>query len=189
MDSVFYYIFDSVDPFYNLALEQLLMELKPKGDIYVLLWQNDNTVVVGRHQNTFEEVDIGFAKQQNIKIVRRNSGGGAVFHDLGNINYSFIVDYSEKDRNLNFCLKEILGFVLDKIDIQYNFTGRNDIVTPKGKISGCAVYNTNDKTLFHGTLLVNSNLDILKKVLTRNNKISDNISVKSNNNRVCNISD
>ena len=173
----------SNDPTFNLALEQYLFE-KKKNEIYIYLWQNDHTVVIGRYQNIFEEVDMDYAKEQDIRIVRRDTGGGAVYHDLGNLNYSFIVD-SESD-SLKYC-SCLLGDVLNEFGIKYCFEGRNDILVDGFKVSGTAQHENDGKILHHGTLLVDSNLEVMQRVLTRNNKISDSKSTKSNPHRVGNL--
>lgn len=87
---------ESVDPYYNLALEEYLLTHYMEGKV-VMLWQNDNTIVVGRHQNAIEEINQQYVKEHSIKVVRRTTGGGAVYHDLGNLNYSFITDRDQSD--------------------------------------------------------------------------------------------
>ena len=88
---VYYLETRSTDPYYNLAFEEYVLTHRTEGD-YLLLWQNDNTVVVGRNQNTAEEINADFVEAHHIRVVRRGTGGGAVYHDLGNLNYSFITD-------------------------------------------------------------------------------------------------
>ncbi len=173
----------NTDPAHNLASEQILFETKKPEEIIIFLWQNNNTVVVGRYQNVFEEVNTAYAHSVNAKIVRRITGGGAVYHDLGNLNYSFIV---ENDGELKSC-KTLLKNAFNKLGLNVKFEGRNDIFIDGYKISGCASCRENGKILYHGTLLVNSDLDVLERVLTRNNKIFSK-SVKSNPKRVKNIS-
>ncbi len=174
----------SFNPAYNLALEQFLFETKKPGESIVLLWQNDNAVVVGRYQNVFEEVDIDYANEIGAKIVRRMTGGGAVYHDLGNLNYSFIVDTTEE---LKHCQEAFLYATLRKIGIKYEIVGRNDILVNGAKISGCAECGEDGKILHHGTLLIKSDLNVLEKILTRNNKITAQ-SVKSTPRKVMNLS-
>lgn len=173
---------DSTDAAHNLALEQYLFESKKPEESIIFLWQNDNAVVVGRYQNVFEEVDIDYAKSVGAKIVRRITGGGAVYHDLGNLNYSFIIRNEEE---LKVC-SEILMNALYGLGLNVYFEGRNDIFLDGYKISGCASYREKNKILHHGTLLIDSNLKILERVLTRKNKI-DSKSVKSQPKQVQNI--
>lgn len=184
--SIHYFRSYSTNPYYNLAYEQYLFEKKENGEIYILLWQNDNTVVIGRYQNAYEEVDLKYAQENKIRIVRRNSGGGAVYHDLGNLNYSFIVDLESND--LDDCFN-LLENILCLYDIKYKFEGRNDITVDGFKVSGAACHIENGKVLYHGTLLINSNLMTLHKVLTRSTKISDSKSKKSVVRKVANCSD
>lgn len=186
MKRIKYFYSSSLNPFYNLAWEQYLFEKKEKGEIYVLLWQNHNTVVIGRYQNAYEEVDLDYAQKNGIKIVRRNSGGGAVFHDIGNLNYTFIIDSDSND--LDFCIK-ILCNMLVEYGIQYEFTGRNDIFVNGYKISGSAQHIENGLLLHHGTLLVKSNMSMLANVLTRNTKISQSNAKKSVSRKVANLCD
>ena len=93
---VYYLETKSTDPYYNLAFEEYVLTHRTEGD-YLLLWQNDNTVVVGRNQNTAEEINADFVEKHRINVVRRSTGGGAVYHDMGNLNYSFITDAGEKE--------------------------------------------------------------------------------------------
>lgn len=186
MKQIKYFHTTSLDPFHNLAWEQYLFEKKAKGEIYVLLWQNQNTVVIGRYQNAYEEVDLDYAQKNDIKIVRRNSGGGAVFHDIGNLNYTFITDPGCSD--LDFCI-DMLSNVLGEYGIQYEFAGRNDISVNGYKVSGSAQHIENGVLLHHGTLLVNSNMGMLTNVLTRNTKISQSSAKKSVSRKVSNLCD
>lgn len=186
MSMIQYFKSASIDPFYNLALEQYLFEKKPYGDIYIYLWQNNKTVVIGRYQNIYDEVDLDYMHENNIKAVRRVTGGGAVYHDVGNLNYSFIVDSDSKD--LDKC-KCILGSVLAGYGINFQIYGRNDIYINGYKISGTAQHIENGKLLYHGTLLVNSDLHVLRKVLTRKTKILESKAKKSVHKEVANISE
>ncbi len=177
----------SNNPFYNLAFEEFLLKKKPKGDIYIMLWQNFDTVVIGRHQNIFEEVNIDFALKNNINIVRRNSGGGAVYHDLGNLNYTFIVDYNS-DYSFERLAMPIIN-VLKNMELDVSFSGRNDICIDGFKISGTAKYLKYSKILYHGTLLINSDIDTMSSVLTSASKYDNLHSIPSIRSRVKNIQD
>ena len=126
----------SVNPYENLALEEYLLNLCTASQKAVLyLWQNDYTVVIGRNQNAFTECDIEFAKKNGIHIARRLTGGGAVFHDLGNVNYTMILPKEMFDVNLT---TKIIVDALNGIGIKAEKNGRNDICTDHGKISGNA---------------------------------------------------
>ena len=174
----------NTDSAYNLATEQYLFETKKPEEIIIFLWQNDNVVVVGRYQNVFEEVDIAYANRIGAKIVRRITGGGAVYHDLGNLNYSFIVGNDEELKSCN----GILMNAFNQLGLNAQFEGRNDIFIDGYKISGCASCRENGRVLHHGTLLVNSDLNVLERVLTRSNKIVSSKSVKSKPKQVQNLS-
>lgn len=181
-----YYKSESADPYYNLAMEEFLFQSKKAGDVVIYLWQNGRTVVIGRYQNVFEEVNLDIARGNHIKIVRRDTGGGAVYHDLGNLNYSFIVDLDSDD--LLSC-QGILYNLLEQYGICISHQGRNDISVGEYKISGTARHIGQGKILHHGTLLVNSNLNMLESVLTRNTKIVDTVSTQSKKRRVANLYD
>ena len=90
----------SYDPYYNLALEQYVFDRMPRENSYLILWQNDNSIIVGKHQNTVEEINVAFAREHGIRIARRLSGGGAVYHDLGNLNYTIITDGKNKSSGI-----------------------------------------------------------------------------------------
>ncbi len=154
----------SVDAPFNLALEELIAN-RIDEDIF-MLWRNRSAVIVGRNQNTAAEVDSTYAKENNIQIVRRMTGGGAVYHDLGNINYTICasgrqLEDSAFSRNAA-CVVE----ALHKMDVPAEFSGRNDIIVNGKKISGSAKTVLSSRTLFHGTLLFDTDLSVLTKVLT-----------------------
>ncbi len=177
----------SNNPFYNLAFEEYFFLKKPTGITFVILWQNQDTVVVGKHQNIFDEIDLDYAKQHNIQIVRRNSGGGSVFHDLGNLNYTFLLDRPSKYETRQFSLPILQA--LTQIGIKAEFTGRNDLCVQGAKISGTAQYIQGNKILHHGTLLIHSNLDKLSRVLCSKTKITDSRAAHSHKSRVRNLED
>lgn len=151
----------------NLALEKYLFELCEKEQIPILyLWQNDNTVVVGRNQNIYTECNLDYVSQNNIKIARRTTGGGAVFHDKGNLNFSFIVP--KHLFNISFTTNLILK-ALNSVGVAAERNGRNDICLFGNKISGNAYYSSEKAGLHHGTILFKQNLDKMASVL----KVSD----------------
>ena len=117
----------STDPKFNLALEQYVFDCMPKDREYFWLWQNANAIVVGKHQNTVEEINHAYVKEHGIQVVRRLSGGGAVYHDMGNVNFTFIADAGNLETlNLKaFCTPVIQ--TLKKIGVQAEVSGRNDI--------------------------------------------------------------
>ena len=158
----------SNNPAFNLAREEILCDLCRVGNFEgcFFLWQNEPAVILGRFNNIDDEINIKFARENNIKIVRRNSGGGAVYHDLGNVNYSFIL-HDEKKYNLKF-FADIIINALKKIGINGTLEfNHNDLLINNYKISGMAQYHRDNILLHHGTLLFDSDLGVIQKVLKR----------------------
>ena len=146
----------------NLAIEEYLFD-NEKSDVF-MLWQNDRTVVIGKNQNASVEVDREFAEKNGITVARRITGGGAVYHDLGNLNYSFISSARGK-LDFAYFTAPVLE-ALSALDVEASLSGRNDIVTADGKkISGGAECKRGDRVLHHGTLLFDSDLSVLSRVL------------------------
>ncbi|MDL2273541.1 lipoate--protein ligase [Oscillospiraceae bacterium OttesenSCG-928-G22] len=179
-------VFDSTDPFHNLAAEEYL--LASKSDDFILLWQNDNTIVVGRHQNTAEEIDAAFVASHGIRVVRRNSGGGAVYHDLGNLNYTVIQTAKRGDRGFAFYVRHVLSALAD-LGVRAELSGRNDLLIDGRKISGVARYLRGDRIMYHGTLLLASDLSRIAGALRVKPEKFQSKSVKSVRSRVGNIND
>lgn len=179
---------ESTNPYFNLAMEEYLLNLND-GKKYFLLWQNEPTVVVGRYQNTAEEINSEYVKENGIHVVRRITGGGAVYHDLGNLNYTFIIkDAERKEFDFErFTLPIIIA--LEKLGIKAELTGRNDITIDRKKISGNAQYIKQNKALHHGTLLFNSRIEELSKALRVTEDKFQSKGVKSVRARVTNISE
>jgi lipoate---protein ligase len=155
---------NSHDPTWNLALEEAAQEWDQNEEI-MMLWQNNNAIIVGRYQNAEKEINFDAANRLGVKVVRRSTGGGTVYHDLGNLNYSFIrpVDYTKKLEMtaLSKPMEEALNFM----GIPALAQGRNDITLEGKKISGTAQRIHNKRLLHHGTLLFDSNIDVLISVL------------------------
>ena len=155
---------DTTDPAFNLALEEYVFENLSKDYNYFILWQNDRTVVIGHHQNTFNEVDEAFIRENNITVVRRLSGGGAVYHDLGNLNFTFIQDAAGKEPDLAlFC--HPVAEAIRTLGANAEVNGRNDITVNGMKFSGNAQYVKNGRVMHHGTLLFDSQLEVAAKAL------------------------
>jgi len=176
------------NPYYNLALEEYLFNLED-GRNYMLLWQNEPTIVVGKYQNTAEEINGEYVKEKGIHVVRRITGGGAVYHDLGNLNYTFISKGSEKKE---FDFKKFtmpIVKALGKFGIQAELSGRNDITIDQKKFSGNAQYVKHGKVLHHGTLLFNSRMEELARALRVSEDKFQSKGIKSVRSRVTNISD
>ncbi len=156
-----YYIHNkSTNPFYNLALEEYILTTK-KNMSFLVIWQNYNTVVIGNNQNVWEEVNLDFIKENGISVVRRTTGGGAVYHDMGNINFSFITDLNESEGfTINDFTRPIIK-VLSDIGIDAKADGRNDITINGAKISGNAQRIYKNRILHHGTLLFAPDINML----------------------------
>lgn len=152
----------SHDPYYNIAVEHLLTKQCKKDERILFLWQNQRTVVCGRNQNPLKECDVNCLMAEGGHVVRRYSGGGAVYHDLGNLNFTFVSAFREAQMAHN---TEAIIQVLRDLGIQSEFSGRNDILVAGRKVSGAAYYEVDGILCHHGTLLVDSNLDDLERYL------------------------
>lgn len=176
----------NLDAYYNLAAEEYIFTSLDREQEYLLLWQNQNAVVVGKHQNTIEEINTAYVKEHGVQVVRRLSGGGAVYHDLGNLNYSFIVNAPMGVYNFRE-LSQPVADTLIRLGVNVEFSGRNDLVIDGKKISGSAQFIRRDRILHHGTLLFNSDLDQISQVLAvKDDKITSK-GVKSVRSRMTNI--
>lgn len=160
----------SNSPYFNLALEQYVFDNLSKSQDCFMLWQNANAIIIGKHQNAIEEINTDFVQEHDIKVVRRLSGGGAVYHDLGNLNYTFITN-DDRNENLDFAFfSQPLIHTLNKLGICSKISGRNDVTIDGCKISGTAQYKKNNRILHHGTILFNSDISILNQALKAKSK-------------------
>ncbi len=183
-----YIINDSQDPYYNLASEEYVMNSFNEDEKYLMLWQNRPSIIIGKHQNTIEEINREFVQANNIAIVRRLSGGGAVYHDLGNLNFTFIVKVPNTSLEFDFKkFTEPVVAALNQMEIPAEFNSRNDLSIEGKKISGNAQYIRKGKCLHHGTLLFNTNLDQLEKALRVSSDKIESKGIKSIRSRVTNI--
>ena len=178
----------SVDPCYNLALEQFVLERRREGD-WLMLWQNRNTVVVGLNQNTAEEINASFVEEHGITVVRRMTGGGAVYHDLGNLNYSFIQDVGNAEELTIGRFTEPVCRALASLGVQASVSGRNDILVDGKKISGVAQRIVGGRILHHGTLLFDSDAAMIAGALRADPAKFTSKSAKSVRSRVGNLRD
>lgn len=178
---------NSINPYFNLALEEyLLKEFKLKEEIF-MLWQNSPAIIVGRYQNTWDEINHAFVKDNNIAVVRRMTGGGAVYHDLGNLNFSFIAR-GQKTGHYDFVsFARPVVVALQSLGVAAEFAGRNDILVEGKKISGNAQYRSGDSVLHHGTLLFDSEMNNLVRALKVSSEKFASKGVASVRSRVTNI--
>lgn len=163
IDRILIYESASVDPHYNLAVEKQLLELVQPGCCILYLWQNQNTVVIGSNQNPWNECRISLLEAEGGKLARRLSGGGAVFHDLGNLNFTFLV--CEDDYDVQKQLAVIRVACAD-LGIQAEPSGRNDLLANSRKFSGNAFYHHQGKAYHHGTLLINADMEKMQRYLS-----------------------
>lgn len=179
---------DCTNPYYNLALEEYLLTHHMEGAI-VMLWQNDNAIIVGRHQNAMEEINQQYVTEHGIRVVRRTTGGGTVYHDLGNLNYSVIADRGEDDRDEMRYFTGPVVEVLRELGAKAVFSGRNDIMIEGKKVSGTAQRIYKNRILHHGCLLFDSDLSAVSKSLHVRSEKFNSKAVKSVKSRVGNIKD
>ena len=184
---MFYLESPSRDPYFNLALEEYVFERMDKSKSYFMLWQNDNTIVVGKYQNTAEEIDQAYVDAHGIRVARRLSGGGAVYHDKGNLNFTFIVDQADAP-GLNFKIfVEPVIQALARFGVHAAFTGRNDLTIDGMKFSGNAQYARRGRLLHHGCIMLDSNLTSVADALRVKEAKFDSKAVKSVRSRVTTI--
>ncbi len=155
----------TTDPAFNLAAEQHVFDALPRDRAYFMLWQNENAIIIGKHQNTLAEINEPYVRAHGIRVVRRLSGGGAVYHDLGNLNFTFIADAGDTEKlDLRlFCLPVVR--TLASLGVRAELNGRNDITLDGKKFSGNSQYLKSGRVMHHGTLLFDSNLDVVTEAL------------------------
>ncbi len=180
------YLTSSKDPAVNLAIETHLIQNAKYNDIILLLWQNENTIVIGRNQNPYQECNLEEIRINNVSLVRRCSGGGAVYHDLGNLNFSFIT--GEENYDVNKQLQVIIE-CLKPFGLNAKYSGRNDIVIDGKKFSGNAFYSENDINCHHGTLLLDVDVQKMMRYLSVSAIKIDSKAIASVKSRVVNLSE
>jgi len=179
----------SLDPAYNLALEEYLLKTRTDMEDIFLLWKDEPTVVVGRNQNTIEEINQQYIEQHGIHVVRRLSGGGAVYHDDGNVNFTFIVRDEHRDTFDFPRFTQPIIAVLKELGIEAQDQGRNDITIDGKKFSGNAQVRYKDRLLHHGTILFNSSMEDMVACLQVGEDKYLSKGVKSVRSRVTNVSE
>ncbi|MFD2114862.1 lipoate--protein ligase [Paenibacillus yanchengensis] len=177
------------DPTINLALEEYILRSLPDNDDYLLFYINEPSIIIGKNQNTAEEINAEYVKENNLHVVRRLSGGGAVYHDLGNLNFSFIMrDDGQSFHNFKKFTDPVVA-ALRKLGVQAELSGRNDLQVGERKISGNAQFHTKGKMFSHGTLLFHSEIENVVSALKVNAEKYVSKATKSIRSRVANISE
>jgi len=172
------------DPYTNLAYEDWMLDQIASDEILFFLWQNQHTVVIGKNQNAYKEAQVSALEENGGKLARRSSGGGAVYHDLGNLNFTFIAPSDAYDV---FKQLKVIITALNKLGIEATFVGRNDIEVDGYKISGNAFAKRSNNSLHHGTLLVNVAMNELTKYLNVSKAKMNAKGVDSVRKRVANL--
>jgi lipoate---protein ligase len=157
----------TLDPWFNLATEDwIFREMDPETDI-LYLWRNEKSIVIGRYQNPWEECNLSAMARDGVKLARRQSGGGAVYHDPGNTNFTFLTSRKNYDKNAN---SRIIVSALSRFGIRAEISERNDILVEGKKISGSAYKLSSDRAFHHGTLLIHAELSRIFDYLTPGKK-------------------
>jgi lipoate-protein ligase A len=178
---------DTNDPFFNLAIEELL--LKTSNEEYIILGVNSPSVIIGKHQSGHREVNTKFVTENKIPVIRRISGGGTVYHDTGNLNFSFICN-SESGKQVDFrkYTLPVIDFLIS-MGVEARFEGKNDLKVDGFKISGNAEHIHGNRVLHHGTLLFNTSLDMLRNSIRKDTSCYTSRAVASNPASVTNLAD
>ncbi|WP_316571161.1 lipoate--protein ligase [Neobacillus sp. YIM B06451] len=177
------------DPRINLAIEEYALKNLDIDQTYLLFYINEPSIIIGKNQNTIEEINTDYVEDNGIHVVRRLSGGGAVYHDLGNLNFSFITkDDGESFHNFKKFTEPVVA-ALAKLGVKAELSGRNDIVADGRKISGNAQFSTKGRMFSHGTLMLDSEIDAVVSALRVKQDKIESKGIKSIRSRVANISE
>lgn len=175
---------NTTNPYFNLALEEELFNQCDEDEIILYLWKNRNTVVIGKNQNAWRECNVTKMEKDEVTLVRRMSGGGAVFHDTGNLNFTFICH--KKNYDVRRQLRVIIE-ALETFGIEAEISGRNDMLAEGRKFSGNAFYQRGERCYHHGTLMVDVDTDKLERYLSVSKKKMESKGIKSVRSRVINL--
>lgn len=176
----------SNNPYFNIASEEYLLSKYPRESIF-LLYVNEPSIIIGKFQNTLAEINLDYVRQHDIKVVRRMSGGGAVYHDMGNLNFSFHTLLGNLDFMDFSTFTQPIVTILNKLGIPAKLQGRNDLLVDGKKFSGNAKLVKNGKMIQHGTILIDSQMEVLGEALITNPLKFVDKAVKSNRARVTNL--
>ena len=177
-------ILKTTNPYLNLAIEEYMFS-ETDDDVF-MLWRNEPTIVIGKNQNGYAEINMPYVKENNIHIARRITGGGAVYHDLGNVNYTFITGRNKTGIDFEYFTAPIIE-ALKKLGISAILSGRNDLLVGNKKFSGNAQHTKGTRVLHHGTLLFDTDLDVLSLALKVDEEKIKAKAIKSTRSRVVNI--
>ncbi|WP_298832113.1 lipoate--protein ligase [uncultured Planococcus sp.] len=178
------------DPRINLAIEEYLLKtMDVEKDPFLLFYINEPSIIIGKNQNTAEEINTDYVDSNGIHVVRRLSGGGAVYHDLGNLNYSFItVDDGNSFRNFRKFTEPVVK-ALQSLGVNAELSGRNDLMAEGRKVSGNAQFSTRGRMFSHGTLMFDTEVDAVVSALKVSKEKIESKGIKSIRSRVANVSE
>ncbi len=179
----------NTNPYLNLALEEYMLRNSKQGEDFILFYINEPSIIIGRNQNTLEEINTSYIEEKGIHVVRRISGGGAVYHDHGNLNFSFITDYDVKRLNNFKNFTQPIVNILNEMGVPAKMEGRNDLLAKGKKISGNAQFSSVKRMFSHGTLLFDTNLNEVAKALQVKMSKIQSKGHKSVRSRVTNITE
>ena len=177
---------NQTNPYLNLAVETYLTDHQEEDIATMYLWKNERTVVIGLNQNPFSECDVKRLNEEGGHLMRRRTGGGAVYHDLGNLNFSFIADKNDYDLRKQ---QSVIQEALKSFGLEAEISGRNDLLCQGRKFSGNAFFNGTINNLHHGTILIKTDGEMMQRYLTVNKAKLQKHGVKSVASRVVNLSE
>lgn len=184
LKQAYLYLAEGFDPYQNIADEALILEQVEPGTVVLYLWQNAQTVVIGRNQNCWRECDVNRLEEEGGHLTRRLSGGGAVFHDLGNLNFTFLVHAEDYDTARQV---EVIRQALLPLGLNVVASGRNDLLLDERKFSGNAYFRTGDRCYHHGTILIDTDKETMARYLRVSKNKMQSKGVESTRSRVINL--